>query len=293
VPVYWPDARQMRDGRVRIVWAHTEAEAPNDRRHIDISLDEPRIDLLALFDQPPPDEPEEPEEPTVQIPDHFHIVRAVNAAHPQLLAINSPDTIREFYWRAADALHQHDPRWGMLSKSGGEQGHEIEGAGRVAHDAVAYKDVTPIVDIIAGAGGIGVASAVWQVVEQRRESNKWVKPPRYIDNDHQEPEEPKEPEQPAENWRDEARRLAELIRLGEVERLALAGRLQHLETEHRENVATMAEVADAIEDLAAKLERPLKGKVAVDLPCVTQFRPRPQLRAVGNVDLTLSFTPQE
>ena len=116
----------------------------------------------------------------MSIPDHFHVVRAVNDAHPHLLERNDHDSVKEFYWRAAWALHQHDPRWGMLSKSGGETGQEIEGAGRVAEDAVAFKDVTPIVDIIAGANNPPHrAAATWQVVEQRRESNKWVKPPAF------------------------------------------------------------------------------------------------------------------
>jgi hypothetical protein len=191
---YRPDAVMLADGRARVVWANTEAEAPGDLRSADISPADPRTDLSTLLpgddqheeDEPVAEEPivvdpiDEPEDEPVSIPDHFHVVRAVNDAHPHLLQKNDHDSVKEFYWRAAWALHQHDPRWGMLSKSGGETGHEIDGAGRVAEDAVAYQDVTPIVDIIAGANNPPHrAAATWQVVEQRRESNKWVKPPAF------------------------------------------------------------------------------------------------------------------
>jgi hypothetical protein len=195
-PTYRPDAAELPDGRVRVVWAHTEAEAPGDLRVADVSPDQLRTDLSSLLagggdhaddDRPPDDTPvddnpvdDEPEGEPVSIPDLFHVVKAVNDAHPHLLQKNDHDSVKEFYWRAAWALHQADPRFGMLSKSGGETGHEIEGAGRVAEDAIAYRDATPIVDIIAGANNPPHrASAVWQVVEQRRESNEWVKPPKF------------------------------------------------------------------------------------------------------------------
>lgn len=141
----------------------------------------PRVAVPHVPTEPDgPDVPDQPEEPIVSIPDFFHIVKAVDAARPHLLQKNDHDSVKEFYWRAAWALHQADPRFGMLSKSGGETGQEIPGAGRVAEDAIAYKDVTPIIDIIAGANNPGQrAAATWQFVEARRESNQWVKPPAF------------------------------------------------------------------------------------------------------------------
>src|SRR5687767_13954667 len=82
-----------------------------------------------------PEDPEEPGDP-VSIPDHFHIVRGVNDAHPQLLQRNDHDSVKEFYWRAAWALHQSDPKFGFLSKSPGEAHQVIEGT-RTAQDAAA------------------------------------------------------------------------------------------------------------------------------------------------------------
>jgi hypothetical protein len=191
-----------------------------DRRDL---LSMPRVQ--PLIDPPPPPPPPDPEpEPKPVIPDHFHVVSAINDAHPHLLAKNDHESVKEFYWRAAWALHLHDPRWGMLSKSGGETGHEIDGAGRVAEDAVAYKDVTPIVDIIAGANNPPHrAGATWQVVEQRRESNKWVKPPQFPDTVTPDPE--PEPPPSGEDWKQEAHAIRELVRalrlevLGQLERL--------------------------------------------------------------------------
>jgi hypothetical protein len=126
-----------------------------------------------------PEEPEDPEAPEdpVSIPDHFHIVRAVNDAHPQLLQRNDHDSVKEFYWRAAWALHQSDPRFGFLSKSPGEAHQVIEGT-RTAEDAVAYGDVDECVDIITNVLGNGPAHPAWQVVP-RRSTNTWIQPPAF------------------------------------------------------------------------------------------------------------------
>jgi hypothetical protein len=119
-------------------------------------------------------------------PDHWWVVRQIHQEHPHLLQRNDDAAVLEFYWRAAWALHQADPRWGMLSKSDGEAGHDVPGVGRVAHDAVAFKDAVPIVDIIAGAladkrpdGTRPPASPTWQVVQERREKNEWRRPPPF------------------------------------------------------------------------------------------------------------------
>ena len=103
-------------------------------------------DVLALpllEAQTEPEEPEEPKEPTVSIPDLSHVVRAVDEVHPHLLQTNDADAVREFYWRAAWALQQVDSRFGMLSKSAGENHHVIAGQ-RVALDAVAYGEASAI-----------------------------------------------------------------------------------------------------------------------------------------------------
>lgn len=115
----------------------------------------------------------------MSLPNHFAIVERVNAAHPHLLAVNSRDTIRELYWRIAWALHQHDPNWGMLTKSEAENHQVIEGL-RVSCDAIAYKGAVPIVDIIGSAGdGPGTGRITWGVDQHRRESNLWVAPPPF------------------------------------------------------------------------------------------------------------------
>ena len=115
----------------------------------------------------------------VSIPNDFAVVKRVHDAHPHLVAQNSKASIKEFYWRAAWALHQHDARWGMLSKSEGENHQVIEGV-RVSVDAVAYKDEEPVVDILSSAGdGPGTGRITWGVDEDRRESNRWVQPPPF------------------------------------------------------------------------------------------------------------------
>jgi hypothetical protein len=113
----------------------------------------------------------------VSIPDHFHIVRGVNDAHPQLLQRNDHDSVKEFYWRAAWALHQSDPKFGFLSKSPGEAHQVIEGT-RTAEDAVAYGDDDECIDIITNVLGNGPAHPAWQVVP-RRSTNTWIQPPAF------------------------------------------------------------------------------------------------------------------
>jgi hypothetical protein len=121
----------------------------------------------------------EKEAEPVAIPNHFAVIQRIDAEHPLLIATNSRETVREFYWRAACALHEHDPNWGMLSKSDSENHQTIEGL-RVSVDAVAYKGATPIVDILTSAGdGPGTGGITWGVEEHRRESNLWVQPPPF------------------------------------------------------------------------------------------------------------------
>ena len=166
-------------------------------------------------------------------PDHFHIVRGVHDAHPHLLQRNDEATIKEFYWRAAWALHQADARWGMLTKSAGEAGHDIPGVGRVAHDAVCYVDRVPIVDIIAGAMNPGhPAAPAWGIAQERRESNKWVAPVRY-------------PEKPVDPPDDD---LAAAIRTLQADLQATRARLSELEARP---VFTGDEAQELLRDLLA------------------------------------------
>jgi hypothetical protein len=155
----------------------------------------PQVKVDVPIDPIKPIDPEEPKKP-VSIPDDSRIVHAVNAAHPHLLEKNDHDSVREFYWRAAWALHQHDPRWGMLGKEGGGT-HQVIAGLKVAEDAIAYKDETPIVDIIVGANNPPHrATVAWQVDPRRRDSDKWVKPPQFPGAKPVDPIKPKDPVKP-------------------------------------------------------------------------------------------------
>jgi hypothetical protein len=140
---------------------------------------------------------------------------------------------------------------------------------------VAYKDVTPIVDIIAGANNPPHAGkATWQVVEQRRESNEWVKPPQFPGTVTPKPEEPKpEPPKPTEDWG--AKILALSKRVEAAEQSATAA----------QSAALMAiGKADAVErNVEKKLAEGLTATGKVDLPVVTEGWTR--LRAKGDVTL--------
>jgi hypothetical protein len=268
-PCYRLDIGLLGGGRARAVWATVSRDHAEDIVVKDWSLSEPMV----TFDQPTPPQPPPPEpEPPVSIPDHAYIVAAIEAQHPHLLQKNDHDSVKEFLWRAAWALHQHDERWGMLSKSGGETGHEIDGAGRVAEDAVAYKDAVPVVDIIAGANNPPhKAAATWQVVEQRREGNRWVMPPPFGGAVPPTPDPPKSP--PTEDWG--AKLLAMSQRVEAAEQSAVAA----------QSAALMAiSKAEAIERaVERRIAEGFTAKGAVDLAVVTEGWTR--LRAKGDVTL--------
>jgi hypothetical protein len=125
---------------------------------------------------PPPQLDPEPE-PMPTIPNHFHVVQAMNRAYPDLIAANTMDTVKEFMWRTVWALYLHDAHWGFLSKSPAEHGMELAGVGRVSVDAIAYKGAEPVVDILSSAGdGPGTGGITWGVDEHRRPSNLWMQP---------------------------------------------------------------------------------------------------------------------
>jgi hypothetical protein len=110
-----------------------------------------------------------------QVPDHFAIVERVDRAHPQLIAQNTRESVTEFMRIVVPELAKVDPNWGYLSKSTGENGIEIPGFGRVSIDAVAYRGVRTIVDIISSAGdGPGTGRIGWGPTDERRDSNLWV-----------------------------------------------------------------------------------------------------------------------
>jgi hypothetical protein len=277
-PCYRLDIGMLGGGRVRAVWSRVSRDHAEDLVVKDWSLSEPMV----TFDIPEsgtPDTPQEPEEPTVSIPDHSYVVREVNDAHPHLLQKNDHDSIKEFYWRAVWALRMRDPRWGMLGKEGGGKHQVIEGAGKVAEDAVAYKDAVPVVDIITNANGVGPAGVAWQVTELRRDSDKWVQPPPFPAGGVT--PKPAEPKPPAKDL--DAEILADLA----FEIMALSKRV-----EAAEQSATAAQSAALIAiSKAEAIERTVEKRLAegltatgkVDLPVVTEGWTR--LRAKGDVTL--------
>jgi hypothetical protein len=117
----------------------------------------------------------------MSIPNDAAIVWGIDRAFPHLLERNDLASVREFTWRAARALHEHDPKWGMLSKSAGENGQDIPVVGRVAVDALAYLGEVPSVDIVLDAGSGEPTRPAWGIDEHRRPSNLWIAPPPFAD----------------------------------------------------------------------------------------------------------------
>lgn len=112
----------------------------------------------------------------MSIPNREDIVRAVSNAHPHLIQQNTRESITELLWRVVSALAQADARFGFLSKSPAENHVEIPGAGRVAIDAIAFRDEHNVVDIFGSAGdGPGTGSVGWSETDERRDTNLWVK----------------------------------------------------------------------------------------------------------------------
>jgi hypothetical protein len=137
---------------------------------------------------------EDPEEP-VALPNDIAIVEAIDRAYPELLQQNTAETVREFYWRATNALHEVDPKWGMLTKTQGEN-HQVIGGERVAIDAAAYIGSDEVVDFLtrAGDGPTAPADVVWQI-KPRRPENLWLNPVPFEDEEPEEPEDPSDLEE--------------------------------------------------------------------------------------------------
>jgi hypothetical protein len=219
-PCYRLDISLLGGGRARAVWSRVSRDHAEDIVVKDWSLAEPMVTFDSEAQPQPPLQSPDPE-PPVSIPNRFDIVSDINAKHPELLQQNTHDTIREFYHRVAWALHLSDPRWGMLGKEGGGQHQVIEGAGKVAEDAIAYRDAVPVVDIIANANGNGPAGAAWQVTELRRDSDKWVKPPRFVEPDNPTPPKPETPKpQPTEDWGAKIAALSQRVEAAEQSAVA-------------------------------------------------------------------------
>jgi hypothetical protein len=271
-PCYRLDIGLLGGGRARAVWSTVSRDHAEDIVVKDWSLSEPMVTFDSEAQPQPPLQSPEPE-PPVSIPDRFDVVSDINAKHPELLQQNTHDTIREFYHRVAWALHLSDPRWGMLGKQGGGQHQVIEGAGKVAEDAIAYAGLRPIVDIIVNANGNGPASAAWQVSELRRDSDEWIKPPRFVepDNPTPTPEQPKP--QPAKDWSAEFAALSKRVEAAEQSAVAA------------QSAALIAiSKAEAIErNVERKLAEGLTATGKVDLPVVNEGWTR--LRAKGDVVL--------
>lgn len=193
-----PDRLLGADGAVRFVVYRGTAYEPHVVRGVDGWLATartpagPAVVLLRppwLAEAPPQPEPQpdpipdpdpKPEEPTVSIPNLSRVVNGISAEHPHLLAANNRESMTELLWRIADELYRfHDERFGLLSKSAGENGTVIAGI-RVGVDALAYQGSDECVDIFGSVGdGAGKGSLTWDV-KPRRESNTWVKPPARI-----------------------------------------------------------------------------------------------------------------
>jgi hypothetical protein len=181
------------------------------------TLDHPRIDLRTWLGTQPPPPPPPPVDPPptmepVMIPDHSHIVQAVSDAHPHLIAQNTTATMTELLWRVAVALHYADDRWGLLSKSAGEN-HTVIAGQRVSVDAVAYGDSDEIVDIFRATGdGPGTGGLTWSV-DERRPSNVRVTPPPFPGDVPVDPPDEPGPVDPPPTGDVQAALLAEILGL--------------------------------------------------------------------------------
>ena len=182
----YPDAR-MHGATIRVV-----ASERGVQKEFAVDPAAPLTDLYPPAPSPTPvpaptpqPPPPEPKEPTVSIPNLSRVVQGISNNHPHLLAANTKESMTELLWRVAYELHTfHDEKFGLLSKSPGENGVEIPGAGRVAVDALAYQGSDEIVDIFRAAHdgvdseGETLGAITWNV-DERRPSNQWVKPPRF------------------------------------------------------------------------------------------------------------------
>ena len=191
------------------------------------------------------------------IPHRFDIVQDIHRKHPHLLDRNDHEAVKEFYWRAVWALHQADPRFGMVRKVGGETGQEIPGAGWVAEDAICYKDEPNIVDIIGGANNPGHRAVPgWGETHLRRPTATWVQPPPYPEPVPEQPgqEEPAQeptPEAPAE---DGAQVLKVLL-------VSVLQRLEGIEQQQRETRLAIAAQTTAVEAGLRELQKAVKDGV--------------------------------
>lgn len=159
---------------ITVSWVQEDQGAAESRE-----LTVERLRALPLEEELPPpideEEEEENEEPVVETPNHFHIVQQTSNAHAHLIQQNTPGTIRALYQRVARALFLHDPQWGMLTKTPGEN-HQLVAGQPVAVDAVIYKKTQQVVDIFSSAGdGPGKGGLVWGH-QPKRDSNNWIVP---------------------------------------------------------------------------------------------------------------------
>lgn len=130
--------------------------------------------IVPVPDPPPIVHP--PEEPPVSTPNHIEIVRAVDAAFPHLLRLNTIAAVGEFTERAVLALHAFDPGFGLLSKQPGEKQYHWH-----AIDATIYQPTQQVIDIIGNAGArddgdlTAVGTPAW-IEQLKRPGNNWIPP---------------------------------------------------------------------------------------------------------------------
>jgi len=103
------------------------------------------------------------------------VVTDINAQYPQLLQTNTKEADAEFILRVVQAMPPAE-KWGLLSKSNGENGYTWPNGIRTSHDAIAVPNGQRF-DIIGGSDNPGhAASPTWNPIapENWRPSNVWV-----------------------------------------------------------------------------------------------------------------------
>jgi len=111
------------------------------------------------------------------VPNHLKIVEQVNTAYPHLLKSNTHAACGEFLQRLVAALPAGE-RWGLLSKSGSENGVTFPNGVKTSVDYVAVPQGDRVDVIMASAGAAEgyVGSPCWVPAHESewRPSNTWI-----------------------------------------------------------------------------------------------------------------------
>ena len=111
------------------------------------------------------------------VPNHIEIVKQVNRDYPHLLQWNSASACGEFLQRVVAALPKEE-RWGLLTKTPGENGYTFPNGIKCSYDYVAVPQGDRI-DIIQSAAGhdegfVGGPGWTPAAPHEWREQNHWV-----------------------------------------------------------------------------------------------------------------------